>query len=139
MLYVHLFWLTNQPTFSYFSFNRDFFPFILCQLDQLLLYPHFPRCSLRSTYFWPDACTTGQSWNNKASFTHLQFWYIKSCKPTTLFTSEYIFGGLTFICIWMSYRSSCSLECNWIMPPSPKQLLLLWQIFQVILSPTMFP
>lgn len=52
----------------------------------------------------------------------------------------YIFGGLTFICIWMSYRSSCSLECNWIMPPSPKQLLLLWQVFQeIFLSPTMFP
>ena len=51
----------------------------------------------------------------------------------------YIFGGLTSICIWMSYRSSCSLECNWINPPSPKQLLLLWQVFQVIfLSPTMF-
>ena len=79
---------TNQPTFSYFSFNRDFFPLILCQLDQLFLYPYFSRCSLRSANFWPDACTTRQSWNDKASFIHLQFWYIKSCKPTTLFTSD---------------------------------------------------
>lgn len=44
----------------------------------------------------------------------------------------YIFGGLTFICIWMSYKALCSLECNWIMPPSPKQLLLLWPVFQNI-------
>lgn len=130
MLYVHLFWLTSQPTFSYFSFNRDFFPFCFVSLTTLP-----PSIHAFHVAPWdPQISDLTHALQGNPEMTRLlSSTYnsdILNLVSLLLFVLQtYIFGGLTFICIWMSYRSSCSLECNWIMPPSPKQLLLLWQVF----------